>query len=217
MFTSTVSRIGHVRGGLHRALLLLALGTVGCDMADPGATATEEAARTEMEATATTGLSSGGECRGTIGAIQVEQIIVPEGSKCVLKGTIVEENVEVKPRATLVAQGAIVGGNIQAAEAAAVTVKAQSRVEGNVQLKQGGAVYVLRSRIDGDLQIEQNARAVEASYNTVRGNMQVFQNTGGVKLVQNRVAENLQCKENNPRPTGSGNVAGSKEDQCARL
>ncbi len=29
---------------------------------------------------------------------------------------------------------------------------------------------------------------------------------------------NLQCKENQPRPTGGGNIVhGNKEDQCARL
>jgi hypothetical protein len=47
--------------------------------------------------------------------------------------------------------------------------------------------------------------------------MQVFQNTGGVRLLNNRIAENLQCKENDPPPTGSGNIAGDKEDQCAGL
>jgi hypothetical protein len=47
--------------------------------------------------------------------------------------------------------------------------------------------------------------------------MQIFQNTGGVKLLRNMVAENLQCKSNFPAPTGGGNIAGDKEDQCENL
>jgi hypothetical protein len=31
------------------------------------------------------------------------------------------------------------------------------------------------------------------------------------------IARNLQCRETVPAPTGRGNSAGSKEDQCARL
>jgi hypothetical protein len=37
-------------------------------------------------------------------------------------------------------------------------------------------------------------------------------------ISQNRIDGNLQCKENNPAPTGGGNVVqGNKEDQCKRL
>lgn len=36
-------------------------------------------------------------------------------------------------------------------------------------------------------------------------------------LVSNRVGQSLQRKENRPAPIGSGNRAGEKEDQCARL
>ena len=51
----------------------------------------------------------------------------------------------------------------------------------------------------------------------IRGDLQVFKNTGGILLTDNTIRQNLQCKENLPRPTGSGNRAGSKEDQCRRL
>ena len=49
------------------------------------------------------------------------------------------------------------------------------------------------------------------------GSLQAFKNYGGVALNRNRIKGNLQCKENIPAPTGSGNQAASKEDQCARL
>jgi hypothetical protein len=71
--------------------------------------------------------------------------------------------------------------------------------------------------IIGDLQFESNRGFLLATANRVGGNMQVFQNTGGVTLLNNIIAQNLQCKANRPAPTGSGNRAGSKEDQCAAL
>ena len=56
-----------------------------------------------------------------------------------------------------------------------------------------------------------------ANNNTVEANLQAVQNEGGVELTGNTIAENLQCKENNPPPTGGGNTAGDREDQCANL
>ena len=75
----------------------------------------------------------------------------------------------------------------------------------------------MTARVDGDIQVESNAGPVHLRRNRVGGNMQVFQNSGGVSIIENRIAENLQCRGNRPRPTGYGNIAGSKSDQCASL
>jgi hypothetical protein len=48
-------------------------------------------------------------------------------------------------------------------------------------------------------------------------NYQADENTGEATPIRNVIAENMQCKQNNPPPTGSGNTAGSKEDQGAGL
>jgi hypothetical protein len=56
-----------------------------------------------------------------------------------------------------------------------------------------------------------------ARKNTILGNLQAVSNTGGLVIENNTIAENLQCKQNNPPPTGGGNTAGDKEDQCAKL
>ena len=69
-----------------------------------------------------------------------------------------------------------------------------------MQLKDGqsdGLARIVSSRISSDLQFESNGARIVA-----RNNM---------------IVENLQCKENNPPPTGGGNTAGDKEDQCAAL
>jgi hypothetical protein len=156
-------------------------------------------------------------CTKTYGPITVDNLVVPDGKTCTLNGTHIEGNIFVYTGATLSAGGVHVDGNIQAEGASAVYVNPGSFVGGSIQIKQGGRARVDRVRINGDVQLESNDRAVRATKNRVGGNMQVFQNTGGVTLLNNVIRENLQCKQNNPAPTGGGNIAGSKEDQCARL
>jgi hypothetical protein len=156
-------------------------------------------------------------CTGTVGDITVDNLVVPDGRTCTLNGTRVKGNLFVYNKAILSASAVDVDGNIQAEGAKAVYVNPGSVVGGNIQIKQGGKATIDRVTIDGDLQLEQNKRKLVAKKNKVGGNMQVFQNTGGVKILNNIIQENLQCKENNPAPTGGGNRAGDKEDQCANL
>jgi hypothetical protein len=157
-------------------------------------------------------------CQGTLGAITVDNVKVPQGKTCTLKGTTVKGGIVVNRNATLKAIGAKVNGNIQAEGAALVDVNSSATVGGSIQVKQGNRARVVSTRIKGDLQFESNSGAIIANQNRIDGNLQAFQNTGGVTVRQNRIDENLQCKQNNPKPVGGGNIVqGSKEDQCAKL
>jgi hypothetical protein len=156
-------------------------------------------------------------CRGTLGAVTVDNLRVPQGGSCTLKGTRVEGTVKVENRATLRASNIAVKGNIQA-EGAANVVVSNSTVGGSVQIVQGGAASIDGTRINGDILFDSNSKKLAAGRNFVGGNIQAFQNTGGVAISRNTVDGNLQCKANKPAPTGGGNIVyGSKEDQCARL
>jgi hypothetical protein len=155
-------------------------------------------------------------CRGTIGAITVDNLRVPQGATCTLGGTFVKGTIKVKADATLVARGVRIIGNVQAENAKRVVVKGSSRVGGSVQVKQGGSATVKWSRVTGDIQYDANSRYLRANRNRVGGSIQVIGNSGGAEIFHNVVNGNLQCKENSPRPTGGGNtVGGNKEDQCA--
>ena len=159
-------------------------------------------------------------CRGTIGAKTVDNLLVPQGAACTLNGTRVEGTIKVENNAKLTANGVRVIGNIQSEGFQAIAVKKGSKVGGSVQLKngqEGGSGKVASTRINGDLQFEANEASIVARNNTILGNLQAVQNTGGLVIENNTIAENLQCKENNPPPTGGGNKAGDKEDQCAAL
>jgi hypothetical protein len=157
-------------------------------------------------------------CRGTLGAITVDNLRVPQGASCTLNGTTVEGTIYVEANATLRANDVHVIGNVQGENARRVNVVAGSFVGGSIQVVQGGAAQVTASEVGGDLLFDSNNGSLSARNNTIGGNLQAFQNTGGVVISRNVIDGNLQCKENNPAPTGGRNIVhGNKEDQCANL
>jgi hypothetical protein len=159
-------------------------------------------------------------CRGTLGAITVDNLRVPSGATCILNATTVKGTLLVERDATLYANGVRVIGNVHSEGFQTVSIKDGSRVGGSVQLENGnsgGTGKVISSRVKGDLQFFSNEARMVAQGNTLLANLQAVSNTGGVVIKNNTISENLQCKQNNPPPVGGGNTAGDKEDQCARL
>jgi hypothetical protein len=166
----------------------------------------------------TTPLSGNVTCNGLrIGAITLDSVIVPAGASCELDGTRLIGNLEAKEGASLRAHGVRVGGNLQADGAVSTILSGASTIGGSVQLKQGGSASVTGASITGDLQIDGLRGPVTASSNALGGNLQAVANTGGLIFSANRMAGAMQCKDNQPAPTGSGNVASIKQDQCRRL
>jgi hypothetical protein len=156
-------------------------------------------------------------CRGTIGAVVLDNLRVPQGATCTLNGTRLQGTIKVERGGTLKASTVRVNGNVQAENARSVTVL-DSRVGGSIQLVQGGTANLRRNVVSADILFDDNSGVLAGVNNTIGGNLQAFQNTGGVTIASNRIDGNLQCKENSPRPTGGRNVVeGSKEDQCRGL
>ena len=159
-------------------------------------------------------------CRGTIGAATVDNLLVPQNASCTLNGTRVEGTVKVERNAQLFANGIRVKGNVQSEGFKTIVLRRGSSVVGSVQLEnglEGGRGNVANSRINGDVQFFSNEARMVAQGNTVLANFQANQNTGGLVISNNTISQNLQCQANNPPPTGGGNTAGDKEDQCAAL
>lgn len=156
-------------------------------------------------------------CRGTIGAVGLDNVRVPQGQTCTPNGTRLKGNIKVERNATLVANGVRVIGSVQAENAESVTVQAQSRINGDIQVKQGQSATIRNAVVGGTLFFDENSGAFDATANDISGNLQAFKNRGGLSVFNNAIDANLQCKENVPAPVGGGNVAGDKEGQCARL
>lgn len=155
-------------------------------------------------------------CNGALGPVAVDNVVVPSGATCTMFGTQLNGTLKVLTNARLDAQEIRVNGNIQAEGHRDLAVR-RSTVGGSVQLKVGGPSTISDTVINGDLQFEANRRTSTASGNRIGSNLQAVANRGGVVLTNNRIRQNLQCKENVPPPSGGGNTAGSKEDQCAAL
>ena len=117
-------------------------------------------------------------CTGSLGAITVDNLRVPQGATCLLDGTQVEGTITVKGNARLVAVNVDVDGNVQAENSRRVVVKGGSTVGGSVQIVQSGAARVARTAVNADIQFDANSRPLAALRNTVGGNIQVLQNTG---------------------------------------
>jgi hypothetical protein len=156
-------------------------------------------------------------CTGSVGAVALDNIFVPDGASCTLTRTRANGNIVVGTGASLVANGVSINGNLQAEGAHSITVLGHATFGGSVQLVKGNRASIERTRIKGDILFDENTGPLAALGNTVGGNVQAFKNYGGVTLRNNRIGGNLQCKENIPAPSGGGNQASSKEDQCERL
>lgn len=157
-------------------------------------------------------------CMGSLGAVTVDNLRVPQNATCLLRGTRVEGTILVENGARLTALRVTVIGNIQAEGAANVRVAQGSTVGGSIQIVQSSAAQVDQTRVCGDILFDSNNAALSATRNRVGGNVQAFQNLGGVRIAGNIIRSNLQCLENDPAPTGGQNtVFGNKENQCAGL
>ena len=157
-------------------------------------------------------------CQGILEATTLDHLLVTDSATCNLNGTQVMGNITVESGAALIARAVRVDGDLQSENAAQVTVMGRSTIKGDLLIQQSGGATVLNSRIDGNLQFEDNTQPLISEGNRIGGNLQAVGNQGGLKIFTNRIGGNLQCKNNRPAPTGNGNVVrGIKADQCDRF
>lgn len=152
-----------------------------------------------------------------IGAVSLDTVIVPAGARCTLIGTRLIGSVLIGANASLNATDISVNGSVQGGGAQSIAVMGRSSIGGSVQIKQGLSASISGAQITGDLQFDAQRGPVSAAANRVNGNLQAVGNMAEVSLLGNAVAGNLQCKQNTIAPTGGGNTAALKEDQCRLL
>lgn len=163
-------------------------------------------------------LSGNVTCLGyTIGAIRLDSVIVPAGQTCTLLGTLLNGSIEVGQGARLLAENVGVTGGVLSDGAAELRIGGASTIGSSVQVQRGALAVLSGMTVNGDLQIDAMAGPVSASGNRLTGNLQAMANRGGLSFVGNNMGGAMQCKDNLPAPTGSGNVASQKQDQCLGL
>jgi hypothetical protein len=142
------------------------------------------------------------ECIGTVGAITVNQIVVPAGKRCRLEGTRVTQNISIRTGSVLVTMGAWVGGNIQG-DGAYMLRFLNSDVAGNIQMKHTVGPIIIGDaacRVDpssgADLQLEENYGNIAICNMTIREDLQLYKNSKRVRVFNTFVGENVQAYEN---------------------
>lgn len=178
-----------------------------------GATCTLNGTRVRGDVKVRTGASLIANGASVDGNIQAEDAL----TVATRNGTFVDGDIQVKRRATARIESTTITGNLQIEESGASLVSSGNRIGGDLQVKKARTASITSTSVNGNIQLEENSGLQSSTGANVRGNLQASKNLGGVRLNRNRVAQAMQCKENSPAPTGSGNIAGEKEDQCRRL
>jgi hypothetical protein len=137
---------------------------------------------------------------------------------CELDETRVKGNVLLFAGGSLVADEAVIDGNIEGETAFEVEL-VDSRVRGNIELVGlvGDTSSFINSRVDGNLKLRANRSFVLLEDNEV-DSIEALLNTGGLHIVDNEVKGDLTCRDNIPAPTGGDNeVRGGEKGQCRNL
>jgi len=151
-----------------------------------------------------------------------DNVIVPSGAVRTLRNASLNGSVYVQRNGAITIAGpTFINGNVISEDGGRyVRINGSNvRVGGNVQVKYNYETSAIQpgTTIQGSLQYVENPGTLFLTGAFIGSDLQPFKNTGGATLTDNTIRQNMQRKENVPAPTGSGNVAGSKEDQCSGL
>ncbi len=166
------------------------------------------------------------ECREALGDVTiVGNLLVPDDATCTLNGTDVQGSIVVKSRANLDATGVTITGGLQGESPASVVVDGGSSFGNGVSLRKAedvnnpaaGKIDISNTTVTGDLALEDNREPIDIFDNDIVGSVQANKNTGGLEITDHQIGNGLQCQDNNPFPTGGGNIAKQKQGQCQFL
>jgi uncharacterized protein YaiE (UPF0345 family) len=151
-----------------------------------------------------------------------DNVVVPQGAICSLVNAQLNGSVLVYRGGGVTISGrTYINGNVISEDGGAyVRISGPSvTVGGNVQIKYnfGASAIQKGTVIHGSFQYVENTGPLFATGAFIGSDFQLFNNSGGASISNNTIRQNMQCKENTPAPTGGGNRAGDKEDQCSGL
>ena len=152
----------------------------------------------------------------TLGEQTYRNIWIPVGARCLLLGTHATGNLVLGPGASVDSSNATIDGSLMGVILGDVQVTG-GRIGGSVQVAQSQTLTLSGTSVGGSVQLAANAGTLDLQDLRVTRDIQLFYNRGAASINRNVAGGNLQCTRNQFTPTGSGNVALSKEDQCQGL
>jgi hypothetical protein len=176
-------------------------------------------------------------CSGTQSTDVIANLLVPKGVTCTLEGITVTGSITVQPGGCLIvgqaSAPARVGGNINATDAACLSIGFGSAIGGNVialgttgnpsgysfnfmcNSLIGGSVEINNSEKGADWCIGGKAACACAAGENIIGGLTFDANKGATNNISdNTIGSNMNCAGNTGL-TGSGNTASRKLGQCS--
>ena len=154
-------------------------------------------------------------CEGTLNEITIDNLVVPEGTECILNGTHVEGNLLVEANGSLIAYGVIVDQDLQGEKAALIEIHPNSVIGGNIIINESGLITIDSTIISGNVEISRNSDQQAIINSQMDGDLQIYNNSAIVTVQGNTINGDLICDGNDPRPFISENfVSGERSGQC---
>jgi len=181
----------------------------------PGAPTPAASATAEPLGSGTTSCSGPHSGSGT-------EVTVPAGAVCtLLAGTQVSGNVEVAEGGALIDRGAVIGGDLQADNAAGIRVGGGGSIGGNLQIHglTGGPNSLCDTTVGGNVEVHDGAAGspidigdlgacLGAPGLAVAGNLEVHHNAANLTVGGNTVKGHLEVNGNAGEVTVNGNATG---------
>jgi hypothetical protein len=145
----------------------------------------------------------------------LDDLEIPKDMTCVLTNVRVHGHLELREGARLVATGLIVGEHLKS-NGGLDLVLADSWVGGDLVLERGGSVTIGGTRVAKKLEIKSNLGTIALSDSEIEETIKLEDNRGGPFTLLRNTSQRLECKDNEPAPTGAGNVA-QGTGQCRGL
>jgi hypothetical protein len=143
---------------------------------------------------------------------------VPRNARCTFTDVRILGGLELREGSSLVGTRLTVSGRVQADRALELVLD-DSRLFGELIFERGGSVTIRDTDIERKVELRANLGVITVSDSWIDDSLTLESNRGGPFTLLRNTSERLQCKENDPAPTGGGNVVEGGEDggQCEGL
>ena len=142
---------------------------------------------------------------------------IPKNVRCVLTSVRVGGHLQMREGSSLVATDLFVASNVEAHEANEI-VLTDAVIQGELKFEKGATVTIRDSYFGRKVELKSNWGSITLTDNTIAETLKLEDNRFGPFSLFRNTSQKLECKQNDPLPSGGGNVVGERmTGQCVGL